>query len=402
MSDLFTGDPLTTTSGTTSVTETPAWMQQAIYDIVNQSRMVAGIPYESYGADSAARQMESAQNRIAAPTAMQQQSWQNVQDNQNMWQPSVGTALSGLQQIASAPGTASAAMPALQQQADLLGQMAYNAPIQTAQQTSMEQANPYIQNAAQTSVANVQDYMNPYNEAVTDQIATLGARNLQENLLPAVSDSFIKAGSFGGTRMGEFGNRALRDTQEAVLGQQASALQQGYGQSLSASQADLARQAGLAGTTGQLASGDINRLVAAQQNAITQGLSGASQYGQMGQNMGMLTQSDLQQRQSALTGLTDAARQAQVMAGVDAGSLSAAGSEQQAYEQALRDAAYQQFQEQQIYPQQQLGWLNQQVQGTTASVPRTVTGTNTTTGEAYSPSPLAEIGAALSVVEGIM
>jgi hypothetical protein len=74
-----------------------------------------------------------------------------------------------------------------------------------------------MQQAAQTSAQDIGQFFNPYTESVTNQIAKLGARNLSENLLPAVSDSFIRAGQFGGTRMGEFGSRALRDTQESVL-----------------------------------------------------------------------------------------------------------------------------------------------------------------------------------------
>jgi len=139
-------------------------------------------------------------------------------------------------------------------------------------------ADPYLSAAGRTATSDIGSYMNPYTQQVTDQIAKLGARNLTENLLPGVSDAFIRSGSFGGSRMGEFGSRALRDTQESILNQQAAALQQGYGQALTASQADLARQGQLASTAGGLSTSDLART-----------MQGASQYANLGQTSGQLT-----------------------------------------------------------------------------------------------------------------
>ena len=116
------------------------------------------------------------------------------------------------------------------------------AGVTTAQALSdraLNAANPYLNAASQSSAMNLSQYMSPYKTDVMDVMAKQGARNLSENLLPGVSDAFIKAGQFGSSRMGEFGSRALRDTQESVLNQQAQMANQGYGQALSASQADL-------------------------------------------------------------------------------------------------------------------------------------------------------------------
>ncbi len=154
---------------------------------------------------------------------------------------------------------------------------------QALSERAMQAASPYLQSAAQSSAAGVNQYLNPYNDAVTSRIAELGGRNLSENLLPNVSDAFIRAGQFGGSRMGEFGARALRDTQESVLGQQAKALQEGYGQALTASQTDLGRQALLANTAGSISGGDLSRV-----------LQGAGQYGQLGSTMGQLTGQQMQ------------------------------------------------------------------------------------------------------------
>ncbi len=68
-------------------------------------------------------------------------------------------------------------------------------------------------------------FMSPYTTGVVDRIADLGRRNLSEKLLPEVNDTFIKAGQFGSTGNSDFTLRALRDTNESILGQQASALE---------------------------------------------------------------------------------------------------------------------------------------------------------------------------------
>jgi hypothetical protein len=188
--------------------------------------------------------------------------------------------------------------------------------------------------------------MNPYNQAVTDQIARLGARNLTENLLPGVSDQFIRAGSFGGSRMGEFGNRALRDTQESILGQQASALQQGYGQALAASQADLQRQ------------------------------------------------------QSALGQVADISKLQQGLATADAAALQSVGAERQALQQRGLDTAYQDFLTQQQWPQQQINAMSATLRGLPpAAVPSVGTQVGATT--QFTQSPLSQVAQAYNLAQGI-
>ena len=71
---------------------------------------------------------------------------------------------------------------------------------------------------------------------VMDMIARRGQRNLSENLLPAVQDTFIGSGQFGGGRMNEFSGRALRDTNQSILDAQAGAFLQNQGQQASAAQ----------------------------------------------------------------------------------------------------------------------------------------------------------------------
>lgn len=282
MAGVFSGTPQTATSYTSSSTETPKWMQDAIYTQVQLASNLAAQPYQAYTG-----------NLVAPLQPQQQQAYENVSANQNAWQPAFNQAQTGTQNLAN-----------------------------------------------QTSVGNVGAYMNPYTSNVTDRIAQLGARNLTENLLPGVSDAFIKAGSFGGTRMGEFGARALRDTQESVLGQQGQALQQGYTQALNASQNDLARQ------------------------------------------------------QSALQQVANMAGQGQQFRTADTAALEAAGLAQQQAAQKQADSAYQQWQNAQLYPRQMADWLSTQVRGMAPITPTTTTQAGTTTGATYSPSPLSQLASA--------
>ena len=231
-----------------------------------------------------------------------------------------GTSASGVNaanpyiQAAGSASGMNAANPYLQAGASASGMNAANPYMEQSQNTTaqaladkaLNAANPYLQQASQSSVSNIDQYMNPYQTNVMDAIAQQGTRNLTENLLPGVSDSFIRAGQFGSRGMGEFGSRALRDTQESILRQQAPMAQQGYAQAMQASAADKARQANLAGTVGSISGADLGRT-----------LQGAGQYAQLGSQAGQLTGADAaRQMQAASTAgqLTnaDASRQAQL------------------------------------------------------------------------------------------
>lgn len=289
MGSLFEGSPQTATSYTTSTSETPKWLQDAIFNQIAVAQNLANKPYEAYGMPI-----------VAELSPLQQQAYTNVQSQQGTWKPGLEAAQAGTKNLA---GT--------------------------------------------TSVGNISAYMNPYTQNVTDQIAKLGARNLSENLLPGVSDAFVRAGGFGGTRMGEFGSRAVRDTQEAVLGQQSQALQSGYGQALGASQADLQRQQGALAQMGQMA--------------------------QQGQQLGY----------------------------ADTAALEAAGQAQQGQQQQQLTAAQQQWLAEQNYPKAQMDWLSTQVRGMAPLAPNTTSQYGSTTGATYSASPLSQLASGLAAGAGL-
>lgn len=476
MGSLFQGSPQTATSYTTSSTETPKWMQDAIYNQIQVAQNIANKPYEAYQLPT-----------VAELSPLQQQAYQNVQANQGFWQGDIDKAQSGMYGF-SEKGTADqlgqqqaqylrqdlvgknldagqgyfnragqmdivgAAQPLLNRAAsqDIVGaaqpylQQAGQTTAQSLAERALSAADPYLRASAQSSASKVGEYMNPYQQGVLDVIARQGARNLQENILPGISDTFIKAGQFGSSRMGEFGSRAVRDTQKAILDAQAQAAQQGYGQAMGAAQADLARQAQLAGTVGSISGADLSRI-----------LQGGAQYGNLGQTAGQLTAQQMQnltnlgqtqgqltgQQMSQLAGLGQAQTQAgqaqqqfglsaaqaeqqaraqdyqrqmtalqqfanmqqqeQAMRSADVAALESAGRAQQEQQQAQLNAAQQQFQAEQLYPKQQMDWLSTQIRGMAPITPQTTAQSGTTTGASYSPSPLSQLATGLYTYKGL-
>ena len=347
MGSLFTGTPQAATSYTTTTSESPKWMQDAIFNQLQWAQNIANKPYESYDLPS-----------IAELSPLQQQAYTNIENQQGAYKADMDAATTGMTNLTTANtadalrsaqgdylrkdlvgqnldagqnlfeqaanidiigsaqplydeaatsarnivragkgyleqaanmGAADAANPYLQFGLGQSGMGAANPFLLKSQEATaaglsdkaLQASDPFVQSAAQTSVSDVSNYMNPYQTNVMDVIAQQGARNLSENLLPQVSDSFIRAGQYGSSQMGEMGARALRDTQEAILKQQAPLAASGYEAAMRASQADKARQAQLASTVGGIAAGDLSRL-----------LSGAGQYGTLGTAAGQMTGAD--------------------------------------------------------------------------------------------------------------
>lgn len=289
MGSIFQGSPQTATSYTTTSTETPKWLQDAIFNQIQWAQNLANKPYEAY-----------TPSRVAGFSPEQTQAYQNVVSNQGAWNPAFTAAQTGTQGLA---GT--------------------------------------------TSTANIANYMNPYQQNVMDVMAAQAGRNLKENIMPNIGDAFVRAGQFGGTRMGEFASRAARDTQEALLQQQGQLAQQGYTQALGASQADLARQ----------------------QSALQQ-LAAQSQLGQQ-------------------------------MRTTDVAALESAGLAQQQQAQRPLDIAYQDWVQMQAYPKSQMDWLSTQVRGLAPIVPTTQTQSGSTTGATYSQSPLSQLASAGAAAAGL-
>ena len=461
---LFEGAPKTATSYVQSTSEMPKWMQDAVYNQIQVATNIANKPYEEYTL--------SGERGVAQLTPLQQAAYSKAATNAGVGftydaqgnvtgtqfgtpahMGTLGSAISGMEGF-STRGTADALKAAQEEylRKDLVGAnldagqqlfgraagmdivgaaqpylgQASGATAQALSERALAAANPYLQAAGQTSASQVGQYMSPYQQGVLDVIAKQGARNLSENLLPQVSDAFIKAGQFGSNRMGEFGSRAVRDTQEAILNQQAQAAQQGYTQSLQAAQADLARQGQLAGTVGSISGADLSRI-----------LQGGAQYGNLGQTAGQLTAQqmsnlgnlaqaqttagqaqqqfgltaaqqaqqaqaqDYARQMSALSQMAGMAQQQQQMGFADTAALESAGLAQQRQGQRNLDAERAEYEAQQLYPRQQADFLSTQIRGMAPITPQAQTGSRSTSGDLYSPSPLSTFATGLYTAKGL-
>lgn len=321
-----------------------------------QSQTVLPEWYTNYAMDLLANQQALAQRpfplapmpRVAEFSPTQQRGFEMTGQAATAYQPALGQATQATQQAISAPG-------------------------------GLGVAQPYLTQAGQTSVANIGQYMNPFQEQVVDRIGQLGARNLSERILPEVEGRYIAAGQLGfggrqpgmGTPSGMMTDtaRAIRDTQEAVLAQQAEALQRGYTEAAGLAGTDLSRQATLASTAGQLGGQDLGR----QLDAARQ-LAGM---GEMGQQLG-------------LTG---------------AGALQQVGGVQQSQAQRNLDVAYEDFLRQQGYPQEQINNMLATFRGVAQGIPtgEQVFGLEPTGRAAeYNPGTAASIGGVLAGIGSIL
>ena len=512
MGSIFQGSPQSAQSYTTSNTETPKWMQDAIFNQIQWSQNLANRPYESYDLPTVA-ELSPLQQQAFTGIANQQGNFQNKfdaaatgvagqysQDTATDLEASQAALLNpaedtmignelkqagslfdqagkynmrGVRPMIREAGNVSgldAANPGLRRAEGMSQLSAADPYLNQAGMTTAEAlsdrainaANPYLERASQSSVSDIDQYMNPYQTNVLDAIAQQGERNLTENLLPGVSDSFIKAGQFGSRNMGEFGSRALRDTQESILKQQAPVLQQGYAQAMQASAADKSRQGSLAGTAGSVAGADLSRV-----------LQGGSQYANLGQTRGQLTGADAarqvqianaqgqltnqdaarkiqagqamgqltsqqmqnqmslgaqrmsaaQQQQQFGMSAADAAQRARagdysrelgaLQTGADMSiarqgadyrdlsALEAAGRSEQQQLQTELTAAEQEFLNEQNYPQSQMDWLSAQIRGLAPYGDTRTSASANSTGATYNQSPLSQLAAGYSTYRGV-
>ena len=184
--------------------------------------------------------------------------------------------------------------------------------------SGLSAAQPLLDAAGRPVYEGISNYMNPYNDAVTNRIAELGARTLREKLLPEISDRFVRSGQFGGSRQSEMIGRGLRDIYESTLAEQNKALQSGYSGALTSSAEDLKRRAELARTTGDLGTA-----------AVTSGLDVAK-------------------------GLTDIGKTGQETALAGAAAVTGVGAAERSMDQRNLDVSLADWLKSQGYPQDQI------------------------------------------------
>lgn len=321
LSFLTDGAPIPASSGVvnkTTTAATPDWYTNYAKDLLSGQQNISTTPYQTYQGP-----------RIADFTAAQQQ---------------------GMGQTINAAGLAA---PVIQQATGVAqGQIG---------QSGLSAAQPYLTAAGQNAYGNVGNYMNPYNDAVTNRIAELGVRTLNEKILPGINDQFISSGQPGSSRNAEMFGRAARDTGESILAQQNAALQTGYTGALTASQADLQRQSQLAQTAGNLGTA-----------GVTSGLDTAKTLAELGS-------------QAQTSGLAGAA------------AVTGVGAAQQGLNQQNLTLAYNDYLKQQGWPQEQIDAALKTLTGVGAA--KAVPTAQTEVGiqplsynPGYAPSTAADIG----------
>lgn len=198
----------------------------------------------------------------------------------------------------------------------------------------------YLRQGTQTFPQQADAYMNPYNQQVTDRLATLAGRDLSENILPAVNDTFTKAGQFGSSRNADFNARAIRDAGSNLLAAQGNVLQQGYGQSGQQFTADQNRALQAAQTAGGLYGSDLSRAqsgagaltgigsgqLAAQQALLSQQIGTGDAYGRLAGENASFQNQDVQQRLAASDASLRSAAAAQSAQGQDVSQRLAASN----------------------------------------------------------------------------
>lgn len=225
-----------------------------------------------------------------------------------------------------------------------------NAALAGQNADSLGDASPWLNRAGQNSYDVVGNYMNPYQDAVVDRIAVLGARNLNEKLMPAINSDFIRAGQYGSTPMMTEIGRSLRDVSEGVLAEQNKALQAGYGMALDQANADMNR------------------------------------FGQIGQTAGNLSNADSEMQLNSAKVAGALGTVAQDARYADINALGAVGNSQQNLTQQNLDLAYKDFLDQRDYQQNQLEWLNNLVKGYQMPMSTTESFTGPLPGAQFEPS----------------
>lgn len=164
-------------------------------------------------------------------------------------------------------------------------------------QPALNQAQALTQaGSAPITSGDVSTFLNPYQNYVTGALNT----NLQQNILPGIQDKFVGAGQSRSPQEAQVTGQAVYGTQQAA----GQALAGGYQGALNSLQQERQQQLGAGAQLGQL--------------------------GALGSQLGT----------------------------ADVGSLAAAGSAQDQYAQQNINSALNQFQQQQQYPYQQLGFLS--------------------------------------------
>lgn len=95
-------------------------------------------------------------------------------------------------------------------------------------------------------------YMDPHQEALTNNIATQGHRVFKEKTMPELDARFIRLGQYGSKKHAQMSRNQARDIQKEILAQQEEAMAKGYQQAMGGFNLDRARDLKNAGLMNSL------------------------------------------------------------------------------------------------------------------------------------------------------
>lgn len=256
---------------------------------------------------------------------------------------------------ANAAGSYLTSMPASQ---GYLGQwntgLGGTAPMMEAAGAGLTGASAAASDAAKWNATTQQQYMNPYTGGVLNELARLSKQNLVENVMPNVNSTFVGGGQFGSTRNADFLNRAIRENDATLLGQQAKVLMD--------AQNNAAQQYSDWANKGLTASSQLANSAAQQGNLASTQANIAGQYGNLAAANNALNKGYLDYANTAasLAGAGNAIRQQ------DFSNLLATSQDYRNWDQAALDRSYKDWQAQRDFPLAALGQTAQAFGGLNA------------------------------------
>lgn len=366
-------------TGSDSTTQMPAWLQSLTYNLGNTAFNLAGQPYNPFPGPT-----------VATPSTDTNAAWQMAQTNAGRWQMPYGAA-GALTSAGSTPidpsefanyagdmantvgGTGGQLTGALN--ASSLGALpGYTGAINSS---TLGSAGAYQGALNSAAAQGEQQLQNPYNSQVVGATEQALNQNLFQNTLPAIQDRFVSAGQSASPQEMEMTNQAIQRNQQTIGQAIAPELQQGYTGALNVANqnanAGLNAASGATGSALNAATGASNTgfglANSGYQGALNTGLqeqgyqlAGGAQYGQLAGELSQLGASDVSQ-------------------------LSAAGNQQDNYNQANINAALNQFNAQNNYGWNQLGQASNIVRGVPYGTTTQTAGL--TGGGGYTASPLS-------------
>jgi hypothetical protein len=320
---LTQGTPQKSTSSTLTTSDVPQYLSDYLYNLMSGAYGAASEDYQQYA--PLAGEDPKNYERIAGFDPLQTQAFGMTTDAAEAYKPGLAAANVSANKAANL--------------------------------STMGAADPYFKTASASTVSGISDYLNPYQQNVTDRMGDIAQRQIQEKLLPGLSDTFTRSGQYGSSRHQELAQRGVRDIASDLESNIGAQLAKGYE------------------TAGTQRAADLQRLASIGQAAGT--LTGTEE-----QQKGALAsiQAGLGQKEQAL-GLQGAA------------ATEAIGAEKQAMQQRIDDLRYQDFQRQVNYPKEQLNFLSGIIRGL-PSGGGTTSSTTTGSGASYSSSPLAQLASA--------